>query len=143
MASVNRVHLIGHVGREPECRYTQSGTAVANFSLATNEYQGKDKPERTEWHNIVVWDKLADVAQKYITKGKQVYIEGRLQTRDWTDEQGVKRYKTEVVAINMQLLGRKDEQPADTNGQPAADEYNIGDLGAPLTLGGESLSPGD
>ena len=140
MASVNRVHLIGHVGRDPECRYTQSGTAVANFSLATNEYQGKDKPERTEWHNIVVWDKLADVAQKYITKGKQVYIEGRLQTRDWTDEQGVKRYKTEIVAHTLQLLGRKDEQPASA---PAADEYNIGDLGEPLTLGGESLSPGD
>ena len=139
MASINKEILVGHVGRDPECRYTQSGTAVANFTLATNEYQGKDKPARTEWHSIVVWDKLADVAKQYITKGKQVYIEGRLQTRDWTDEQGVKRYKTEIVAHTLQLLGRKDEQPA----SETADEYDIGDLGEPLTLGGESLSPGD
>ena len=139
MASINKVILVGHVGRDPECRYTQSGTAVANFTLATNEYQGKDKPARTEWHSIVVWDKLADVAKQYITKGKQVYIEGRLQTRDWTDEQGVKRYKTEIVAHTLQLLGRKDEQPAS---ETAEDEYDIGDLGAPLDIS-TPLSPGD
>jgi len=139
MASINKVILVGHVGRDPECRYTQSGTAVANFTLATNEYQGKDKPARTEWHSIVVWDKLADVAKQYITKGKQVYIEGRLQTRDWTDEQGVKRYKTEIVAHTLQLLGRKDEQPA----SETADEYDIGDLGPPLDMDNAPLSPGD
>lgn len=140
MPSVNRVHLIGHVGRDPECRYTQSGTAVANFTVATNEYAGKDQPARTEWHSIVVWDKLADVAQKYITRGKQVYIEGRLQTRDWVDKEGVKHYKTEIVALNLQLLGRKDDQPASESA--ADDEYDIGDLGEPLDMS-TPMSPGD
>ena len=97
MGSLNRAMLIGRLGRDPELRYTKSGGAVASFSIATDS-RWKDKEgnqqERTDWHNIVAWGNLADLAQKYLKKGRLVYIEGRLQTSDWVDNQNVKRYKT-------------------------------------------------
>ncbi len=108
MASLNKVMLIGNLGRDPEVRYTASGTAVAGFSVATTEkFKNKNGEweERTEWHNITLWGKLAEIAGEYLAKGKTVYIEGRLQTRKWKDREGKDRYTTEVVGDKMQMLG--------------------------------------
>jgi single-strand DNA-binding protein len=111
MASVNKVILIGNLGRDPELRYTQGGQGVANFTLATNE-RWKDKEgqnqERTEWHRIVVWGKQAENCAQYLQKGRSCYIEGRLQTREWEDKEGNKRHTTEIVAQNVTFLGGKD-----------------------------------
>ncbi len=110
MASVNKVILVGNVGRDPELRYTQGGSPVASFSIATNE-RFKDKEgnwkDRTEWHRIVAWARLAEICAEYLRKGSQVYVEGRIQTRDWEDKEGNKRQTTEVVALAMQMLGRR------------------------------------
>lgn len=106
--SVNKVILIGHLGADPEIRATQSGSMVANLRIATNEYwTGKDgqKGERTEWHRVVCWGKQADLVEKYLSKGRQIYLEGRLQTRSWEDQQGQKRYSTEIVANQITFLG--------------------------------------
>jgi len=112
MAGVNKVIIVGNVGRDPELRSTQGGQAVATFSVATSE-RFKDKEgqpqERTEWHRVVAWGRLAEICGEYLRKGKQVYVEGRLQTRDWEDKDGHKRYTTEVVANVMQMLGRRGE----------------------------------
>jgi single-strand DNA-binding protein len=108
MASVNKVILVGNLGSDPEVRYTPSGRAVANFSLATTErFTNKEgeKEERTEWHKIVAWARLGEICGEYLTKGSQIYIEGRLQTRNWEDRDGNKRYTTEIVAQAMQMLG--------------------------------------
>jgi len=108
MAGVNKVMLIGHLGRDPEVKYTPSGTAVANFSIATTEqWTNKDgqKQERTEWHRIEAWKRLGEICGEYLHKGSQVYIEGRLQTDSWEDRDGNKRYMTKVVALSMQMLG--------------------------------------
>jgi single-strand DNA-binding protein len=106
--SVNKVLLIGRLGNNPEIRYTNTGTAVANFNLATseswNDKQGA-KQERTEWHRVVVWGKLAELCEKYLAKGRQCFVEGRLQTRSWDDKDGNKRYTTEIVASTVQFLG--------------------------------------
>jgi single-strand DNA-binding protein len=121
MASVNKVILVGNLGRDPEIRYTQQGTAVANFSLATtNRFKNRsgEMEERTEWHRIVAWDKLAEICGQYLSKGKQVYIEGRLQTREWEDKDGNKRSTTEVITQTMQMLGRR-EGPGGSSGGPA------------------------
>ena len=111
MASVNKVILIGNLGKDPELRYTPGGSAVVNFPIATNE-RWKDKDgnpqERTEWHNIVLWGRLAEIANDYLKKGSPVYIEGRLQTRSWDDRDGNKRYTTEIVGTQMQMLGRAE-----------------------------------
>lgn len=109
---INKVILVGNVGRDPEIRYTPSGMAVANFSVATSE-KWKDKnsgemQERTEWHRIVAWGRLGEICGEYLSKGRQVYIEGRLQTRSW-EKDGVTRYTTEIVANEMKMLGRRDE----------------------------------
>ena len=110
---VNKVILIGNLGKDPEIRYTQSGTAVANFSLATTETwgggDGGEKQEKTEWHNIVAWARLAEICNQYLQKGRQVYIEGRIQTRKWEDRDGNTRYTTEIVAQNMQMLGGRGD----------------------------------
>jgi single-strand DNA-binding protein len=109
MGSLNKATLIGNLGKDPEVRAIPSGAKVANFSIATTDsYTGKDgqKVEKTEWHNIVMWRGLAEVAEKYLKKGSQVYIEGRLQTRSWDDQNGQKRYTTEIIADNMVMLGR-------------------------------------
>lgn len=108
MAGVNKVILVGRLGKDPEVRYTPSGAAVANFSIATSE-EWKDKntgekQERTEWHRIVAWRRLGEICGEYLHKGSQIYIEGKLQTRSWEDRDGNKRYTTEIVAQNMQML---------------------------------------
>ena len=109
--SVNKVILIGNLGKKPELRYTPGGQAVANFTLATNERfggkEGQPAQERTEWHRIVVWGRTAENCAQYLDKGRSVYIEGRLQTREWQDKEGQKRQTTEVVALTVQFLGGK------------------------------------
>ena len=123
--SVNKVILIGHLGRDPETRYTAGGQSVANFTLATNE-RWRDKAgelqERTEWHRIVAWGKLAEQCQQLLAKGRMVYIEGRLQTRQWNDPSGNKRSTTEIVAQRMQVLGPKGEPAAAPPGEAEAPE---------------------
>lgn len=107
MSSVNKCILIGNLGKDPEVRYTPGGKAVCNFSIATSENTVKDgqKTTRTEWHKIVTFDKLAEICGQYLSKGKQVYIEGRIQTRSWDDKDGTKKYMTEIIANQMQMLG--------------------------------------
>ena len=108
MSSLNKVLLIGNLGSDPETRFTPSGAQVANFSLATSEsWNDKDgqRQERTEWHRIVLWRRLAEIAGQYLKKGSKVYIEGKLQTRSWEDQQGQKRQTTEIVASTMKMLG--------------------------------------
>jgi single-strand DNA-binding protein len=105
---VNKVILIGNLGADPEVRFTPAGAAVANFRIATNESwvdKNQQKQERTEWHRIVVWGKLAELCGEYLKKGRQAYIEGRLQTREWTDKENKKNYTTEIVANTVQFLG--------------------------------------
>jgi single-strand DNA-binding protein len=118
--SVNKVILIGNLGKDPEVKYTPSGTAVAKFSLATNE-RFKDKSgewqDRTEWHNIVAWQRLAEIVGEYVKKGSKLYIEGRLQTSSWDDkETGQKKYKTEIVANDLVLLSGRGEGEAEGGG---------------------------
>ncbi|MFM7021632.1 MAG: single-stranded DNA-binding protein [Flavobacteriales bacterium] len=115
MAGVNKVILVGNLGKDPEVRYLEGGVPVANFTLATSEtYKDKNgnRIEQTEWHNIVVWRGLAEIAEKYLRKGSQVYVEGKLRTRSWDDKDGVKRYSTEIIADNMTMLGGKREDTA-------------------------------
>jgi single-strand DNA-binding protein len=113
MASVNKVILVGNLGRDPELRYTQSGQAVANFTLATTERfstRDGDRQERTEWHRIVTWGKTAELCAQYLSKGRSVYLEGRLQTREWEDKEGQKRRTTEITAQTVQFLGGRGGQ---------------------------------
>ncbi len=113
MAGINKVILVGNLGKDPEVRYLEGGTAVANFPLATSEnYTDRSSGEKktiTEWHNVVLWRGLAEIAEKYLKKGNQVYIEGKLRTRKWQDKDGHDRYTTEIVGDSMQMLGRKDD----------------------------------
>ncbi len=117
MAGLNKVMLIGNLGKDPEVRYTPGGQAVANFNIATNESwtdKAGQKQERTEWHRIVVWGKAAELCGEYLSKGRQVYIEGKLQTREWTNKEGQKQYSTEVVASpvgGVVFLGGGDRKP--------------------------------
>jgi single-strand DNA-binding protein len=169
MAGINKVILVGNVGRDAEVRFTQGGVPVASFSLATSEaYTDKvsgQRVEKTEWHNIVCWRRLAEIAGQYVQKGRQLYVEGKLSTRDWVDPQGVKHYKTEIIADTFQLLGRREEgggggggyqrqagsgssYGGNSHGGGAAapqsfDDYDIGDLGPPLDMDDNPLSPGD
>jgi single-strand DNA-binding protein len=112
MASVNKVILIGNLGRDPEVRYAPSGSAICNVTLATSrQWKDKnsgDKQEETEWHRVVFYDRLAEIAGEYLKKGRPVYVEGRLKTRKWTDKDGVEKYTTEIVADQMQLLGSRE-----------------------------------
>ena len=110
MAGVNKVILIGNLGKDPEVRYLDSGVAVANFSLATTEnYKNKEgeRVSQTEWHNVVLWRGLAEVAEKWLKKGSSVYIEGKIRTRKWEDKEGNTRYSTEILGDNMTMLGGK------------------------------------
>jgi single-strand DNA-binding protein len=111
MSGINKVILVGHLGKDPEARTLDGGVSVVSFPLATSETFNKDgrKVEQTEWHNIVMWRGLADVAAKFLQKGKLVYIEGKLRTRSFEDKEGVKKYTTEIVAENFTLLGRKTD----------------------------------
>src|SRR5438067_13538800 len=116
MSGINKVILVGHLGKDPEVRHLEGGVAVASFPLATSETFNKDgrKVEQTEWHNIVMWRGLAEIAAKFLSKGKLVYIEGKLRTRSFEDKEGVKKYTTEIVAENFTMLGRKSDFDADT-----------------------------
>ena len=122
--SVNKVILVGRLGQDPEVRYTQGGTAVANLRIATDETwkdQSGERQQRTEWHTVVAWRRLAEICGQYLSKGRLVYIEGKLQTRSWQDREGNKRYSTEVQADNMVMLGgRSDEGQAAPAAQPVA-----------------------
>ncbi len=120
MAGVNKVLLIGNLGKDPEVRSLESGAKVASFSLATTEsYKNKDgqKVDQTEWHNIVMWRGLAEVAEKYLKKGSQIYLEGKIRSRSWDDKEGNKRYTTEIIADTFTMLGSK----RDESSQSAAD----------------------
>ncbi len=124
--SVNKVILVGNVGKDPEIRHLDSGVAVANFPLATSEsYTAKngEKVTTTEWHNIVLWRGLAEVAEKYVTKGRQLYIEGRIRTRNYDDKDGNKRYMTEIYGDTMQMLGSKND------GNTGNSQYNNNNQG--------------
>lgn len=134
---INKVILIGNVGKDPETRYMQNGKAVCNFSVATSEgwtdRNTGDKQERTEWHNVVLYDKLAEIANEYLKKGSQVYIEGSLRTRKWQDKEGKDRYTTEIVGQTMQMLGGRREgdnnsqrrrEPANQNRPPEAADFD-------------------
>lgn len=118
--AVNKVILVGNLGKDPELRYTASGQAVATFSLATTEKfknKGGEQQERTEWHNVVAWGPLAEICGKYLVKGKQIYCEGRIQSRSYDDRDGNKRYITEIVMSDMQMLGGR---PGDESGGAGA-----------------------
>jgi single-strand DNA-binding protein len=120
MSGVNKAILIGNLGADPELRHTQSGTPVATFRIATTERftdRNGERQERTEWHNIVAWSRLGEICNQYLKKGKQVYIEGRIQTRQWEDQSGNTRYTTEIVANNMTMLGRVGDGPMDVPSQ--------------------------
>lgn len=116
---INKAIIIGHLGADPEIRYTQSGTAVATFNVATTE-RWKDNDgnsqEQTEWHRIVAWGKQAEICGEYLVKGSKVYIEGKIQTRSWEDKEGVKRYTTEIVMREMKMLDPKDKGSSDGYG---------------------------
>jgi single-strand DNA-binding protein len=120
---LNKVILIGNLGRDPEVRYTPGGLAVANFSMATSEtWTNKEgeKETRTEWHRIVAWGKLGEICGEYLSKGKQIYIEGRIQTREWEDKEGNKRYTTEIIALQMLMLGSR-ESADESRPSPSSD----------------------
>jgi single-strand DNA-binding protein len=140
MASVNKVILLGNLGRDPETRYTTGGDAVTNLNIATSE-QWKDKSgekqERTEWHRVVLFGRQAEVAGEFLKKGRSVYIEGRLQTRKYTDKDGVEKYSTEIVADRMQLLG----SGRDSSGGDA--EFSSGGGGARREPSAAAASPGN
>ncbi len=119
MASINKVILIGNLGKDPDVRYTPGGAAVANFTIATNEnWTNKEgsREERTEWHRIVAWGKIAELCGEYLSKGRTVYVEGRLQTRKWQDKDGQEKYTTEIVAQTVQFLGGRGEGTGKSGG---------------------------
>ena len=123
MAGVNKVILLGNLGKDPEVRYLDNGIVVANFSLATTEsYKNKEgeRVSQTEWHNIVLWRGLAEVAEKYLKKGASVYIEGKIKTRKWEDKDGNTRYSTEILADNMTMLGPKQFQEKSPSSSPSS-----------------------
>ena len=133
MASLNKVILIGNLGADPETRYTTSGDAVTNIRLATTETwkdkQSGEQKEATEWHRVVFYNRLAEVAGQYLKKGSQVYIEGKIKTRKWTDKDGVERYTTEIQASEMKMLGGRRD---DSASQPAQDRPAAGNTVADL-----------
>lgn len=118
--SINKIILLGNVGKDPDVRYLDNGVAVARFTLATSERgyklaNGTEVPERTEWHNVVAWRGLAELAEKYIRKGSQLYVEGKISYRTWEDKNGQTRYSTEIVSENIELLGRRQQSQAGDN----------------------------
>lgn len=128
--SVNKVILVGNVGKDPETRYLEGGTAVCSFPLATSEsYRNRDgeRITTTEWHNVVLWRGLAEVAEKYVRKGSQLFIEGRIRTRSWDDRDGNKRYTTEIVGDNMQMLGKRPEDAGPVTDAGSASSSSGGD----------------
>ncbi len=130
MQGVNKVILLGHLGKDPEVRHLENGVTVANFSMATSETykdrQTGEKREQTEWHNIVLWRGLAEVAEKYVKKGDPIYVEGKLRTRSW-EKDGITRYTTEVVGDNMTMLGGGSSQAGGGSNQPMQESAPEGD----------------
>ncbi len=124
MSGINKVILVGHLGKDPEIRHLEGNITVTSFPLATSETYNKDgrKVEQTEWHNIVMWRGLAEMGAKYLQKGKLVYIEGKLRTRTYEDKEGIRRYTTEVVAENFTLLGRKSDFEGNPSNPPVIGE---------------------
>ena len=142
---VNKVILIGNVGSDPELKYTNNGAGVSNFSVATNESwmdkNTNERQERTEWHRIVAWGRLAEICNQYLRKGSKVYIEGRLQTRSWEDQNGQKRYTTEIVAAEMQMLDSREDGAGGGYGggppsNPTPNDTSAGVAGTANTGGG-------
>lgn len=131
MSGVNKVILVGRLGADPEVKAIGSGSTVARLNLATSETWVKDgqRQERTEWHRITVWGKLAEICGKHLTKGRQVYVEGKLQTRQWEDQQGQKRYTTEIVASTVQFLGGATGERSASNSAGGNDDFNFQDFG--------------
>lgn len=131
MASINKAIIIGHLGRDPETRYMPNGDAVTNIAVATTEsWKDKntgEKKELTEWHRVTFYRKLAEVVGQYLRKGSQIYLEGKLQTRKWTDKDGVERYTTEIIADTMQMLGGGPKQPDSPAQQPRQQQYSTPD----------------
>jgi len=140
--SLNKAMLIGRLGKDPEVRYTKSGQAVASFSIATDDgykdAQG-NRQERTEWHNIVAWGKLADFVQNWLKKGREVYVEGRLRTSDWTDKDNVKHYKTEINADTIRFVGPRPQGEGGGGGPRTSED--AGGYGAPSRGGGGNAPP--
>lgn len=126
--SINKVILIGNLGKDPEVRYLENGTAVCNFPIATSEtYTDRktgEKQSQTEWHNIVLWRGLAEIAERYLKKGMKVYIEGKLRTRSWQDQDGNNRYTTEIVGDNMTMLGRNSEENSSSQSTGSSQQSN-------------------
>ncbi len=140
--SVNKVILVGRLGQDPEVRYTPSGAAVANFSVATNEAwtdKSGQKQERAEWHKVVVWGKQAELCKQYLAKGRQVYLEGRLQTRQWQDKEGQTRYTTEIQVQTIQFLGAAPGAARSQDAPPR--ETGISEGMAPASSGGAPGEP--
>lgn len=137
MAGVNKVILLGRLGKDPEVRTLDNGAKVATFSIATSEnFKDKngERQERTEWHNIVLWRALADLAESYLAKGREVYIEGKLQTRSWDDKDGNKRYTTEIVGTNLNFVGsRADSQSVSQAPPPTSEPASMNNTPQPLT----------
>lgn len=146
MAGVNKVILVGNLGKDPEVRHLDNGRAVANFSVATSETYKNRQGERvttTEWHNIVLWTPLAEVAEKYLKKGSQVYIEGKLTTRSWDDQEGNKRYTTEVVGREMKMLGSSQGMAFPKESSGLARESNQGAGSTNTDHGSASPAPSE
>ncbi len=162
MASLNKVILIGNVGQDPDVRYSASGTAVARFSMATNERwvsRSTNEPqEHTEWHTIVAFGQLAERVKEYVTKGRQVYVEGRIRTNSWTDVNGIKHTRTEVHARDVLFLGSRGEERGPSAGRKPGgkeekdedvidlgvdDDFSVSDLGPAVEMDDLSLTPGD
>lgn len=131
MSGINKVIIVGRLGKDPETKTLGAGQTVTNLTVATSEnWTGKDgsKQEKTEWHKITVWGKLAEICGKHLSKGRQVYVEGRLQTRQWEDQQGQKRYSTEIVASTVQFLGAGNGEKSANTGS-GKDDFNFQDFG--------------
>lgn len=133
MSGINKVILVGRLGSDPEVKSVGQGSTVARFNVATSENwtdKNGQKQERTEWHRIVVWGKLAEICGKHLSKGRQIYVEGRLQTRNWEDQQGQKRYTTEIVASTVQFLGAAGEQRSSSSfGGDSSNNNDFQDFG--------------
>ncbi len=145
-SSVNKVLLIGNLGRDPEVRYLHTGVAVATFPLATSETftdkKNNEKREVTEWHNVVLWNGLAEIAEKYLQKGMKVFIEGKIKSRNWKDDKGNLRYAIEIIASEMTMLGGHGKEKADSPVYPATlEEQTLPQLGAELMSSPEDVVP--
>lgn len=142
MAGINKVILVGHLGKDPEVKTLESGVKVAKFSVATTEtYKDKngERKDLTEWHNVTCWRNLADIAEKYLTKGKQIYVEGKIRSRSWEDN-GVKKYTTDIVADSFTMLGSKTDNN-DSIKPPKDSEPTINETETPPFMGGDDDLP--